>query len=357
MVRVILSVRNVQAHGIQTGILLVLCVMRGKRFPCARIRAPLTRIYIDPSSGKMAPMPDNDNNKRAYLVDSSIYIFRGWHVYSDQMTDRNGDPTNAVYGFTEFLHQLIELEQPEYLACAFDASQTNSYRREIFPDYKANRPPAPEELKRQFKYCRDFCRAAGIADFSSNRYEADDIIGTLASRLREQGYCITIISADKDLAQLIRPGDIWWDFARDKIMHYRDVEKTFGVVPELIADLLALSGDAIDNVPGIPGIGYKMASNLLKKYPGIDLILENMHRIAEMKFRGSARVQKLIEEHHHILPMTKALTTIVTEAEFKGPRDDLRWEGVDPDALHGMFDLLNASHARRSRWLGLQPAG
>ena len=304
----------------------------------------------------MVSMASNKINKRAYLVDSSIYIFRGWHVYPEHMTDSDGNPSNAVYGFTEFLHELIQLEQPEYIACAFDAKQTNSYRREIFPDYKANRPPAPEELKRQFKHCRDFCRAAGIADFSSNRYEADDIIGTLATRLRAEGYAITIISADKDLAQLIKPGDIWWDFARDKIMHYRDVEKTFGVKPELIADLLALSGDAIDNVPGIPGVGYKMASNLLKKFPGVEQILENADKISDMKFRGSARIQRLVEEYKHMLPMTKQLTTIVTNAEFKGPKRDLRWHGVDEDAMQLMFDRLNAGPGRRERWLRLQPA-
>ena len=303
----------------------------------------------------MLPVSDK-NNKRAYLIDSSIYIFRGWHVYPVEMTDSDGNPANAIYGFTEFLQQLIELEQPEYIACAFDASQTDSYRREIYPEYKANRPPAPEELKNQFRHCRDFCRAAGIADFSSNRFEADDIIGTLATRLRARGYAITILSADKDLTQLIRPGDIWWDFARDKIMHYRDVEKTFGVRPELIADLLALSGDAIDNVPGIPGIGYKMASNLLNKYPGVEHILDNIASISQMKFRGSARIQRLVDQHQRLLPMTKRLTTIVTDAEFKGPTHDLRWYGVNRPALHSMFDRLNAGPGRRERWLALQPA-
>lgn len=272
------------------------------------------------------------------------------------MTDTEGNPSNAVYGFTEFLHQLVELERPEYIACAFDAKQTDSYRRQIYPEYKANRPPAPVELKRQFKHCRDFCRAAGFADFSSNRFEADDIIGTLATNLREQGYSITILSADKDLAQLLRPGDVWWDFARNKILHYRDVEKTFGVIPELIADLLALSGDKVDNIPGIPGVGYKMASNLLKKYPGIEHILENIGNISNMKFRGSARIQQLVEEHQNILPLNKQLTTIVTDADFKGPKHDLRWTGVNETALHGMFDLLDAAPGRRQRWLNLQSA-
>lgn len=296
------------------------------------------------------------SQKRAYLIDSSIYIFRGWHAYSDEITDCEGNPCNAVYGFTEFLHQLIEFEKPEYIACAFDARQTRSYRRELYPDYKGNRPPAPEELKKQFKHCRDFCRAAGIADFSSNRYEADDIIGTLATRLRADGFSITILSADKDLAQLIKPGDIWWDFARDKIMHYRDVEKVFGVKPELIADLLALTGDAIDNIPGIPGVGYKMASNLLNKYPGVEQIIDNIDNISKMKFRGSSRIQQLVKEHQHILPLNKQLTTIVTDAQFKGPRDDIRWHGIYHDALHSILDYLNAGAGRRQRWLSLQPA-
>jgi 5'-3' exonuclease len=297
----------------------------------------------------------NNHHRHAYLIDTSIYIFRGWHVYSDDIVDRDGNPCNAVYGFTEFLRELIELEQPEYIACAFDAKQTNSYRREIFPDYKANRPPAPVELKQQFRHCRDFCRAAGIADYSSNRYEGDDIIGTLATRLRSQGFRITILSADKDLAQLLRPGDVWWDYARDKIMHYRDVEKTFGVKPELIADLLALTGDKVDNIPGIPGVGYKMASNLLKKFPGVEHIIENIDRISEMKFRGAGRIQSLVHEHHHILPMTKQLTTIVTDAEFKGPRQDITWSGINPDAMINIFNHLNAANARRERWYSLQP--
>ena len=296
------------------------------------------------------------SRRRAYLIDTSIYIFRGWHAYSEDIIDTEGQPSNAVYGFTEFLHQLIEFERPEYIACAFDAKQTNSYRREIYPDYKANRPPAPAELKNQFRHCRNFCRAAGLADYSSNRYEADDIIGTLAEQLRDEGFQITILSADKDLAQLVRPGDIWWDFARDKIMHYRDVEKTFGVPPELIADLLALTGDAIDNVPGIPGVGYKMASNLLKKFPGVEEVLDNIPKISSLKFRGSGRIQQLVEEHAHILPMTKQLTTIVTDAEFKGPRDDIRWQGIDSPALHHMLEFLDAGPGRRDRWLNLEPA-
>ena len=294
---------------------------------------------------------------RAYLIDSSIYIFRAWHVFDDSICDNIGNPTNAVYGFSEFLYQLIQQKKPEYIACAFDDHQTQSYRREIFSEYKANRPPAPEELIKQFKYCREFCRATGIAEFGSNRYEADDIIGTLATRLRKEGFDITIVSADKDLTQLILgKHDAWWDFARGNVLNDKGIEKHFGVKPENIADMLALAGDKVDNIPGIPGVGYKMASNILQKYNSINSVLENIENISKMKFRGSARIQNLVDEHQHILPDNLKLTTIVTDAKFDNHKQDIRWPGVNQDKLHELFDILDVSDARRHRWLSLSPA-
>jgi len=297
------------------------------------------------------------NKPRAYLIDSSIYIFRAWHVYDDSICDAAGNPTNAVYGFTEFLYQLIQQKNPEYIACAFDEHQTNSYRREIFDEYKANRPPAPEELIVQFKYCRDFCRATGIAEFGSDRYEADDIIGTLATRLRNEGFDITIVSADKDLTQLVlSEHDAWWDFARGNVLNDKGIEKHFGVSPERIADMLALAGDKVDNIPGIPGVGYKMASNILQKYTSVESILENIENISKMKFRGSARIQNLVDEHKHILPDNKKLTTIVTDAIFDNHDQDIRWPGINEDELHDLFDILDVSDIRRRRWMKLSPA-
>jgi len=294
-------------------------------------------------------------SKRAYLIDSSIYIFRGWHVFDDAITDIDGNPTNAVYGFTEFLYQLFEQKQPEYIACAFDAHQTNSYRREIFSEYKANRPPAPEELKAQFRYCRQFCRAMGIPEFGSNRFEADDIIGTLATRLRKEGFDITIVSADKDLTQLVLgERDAWWDFARGNVLNHKGIEKHFGVKPEKIADMLALAGDKVDNIPGIPGVGYKMASNLLNKYQNVEDILENIDSISKMKFRGSARIQNLVEEHQELLPTNKRLTEIVTDAIFDDHDKHILWQGIpDEDQFHELFDQLDASDQRRKKWLQL----
>jgi len=290
---------------------------------------------------------------RIYLIDSSIYIFRAWHVYDTSITDRDGRPANAVFGFADFLYQILRLKQPRQLACAFDLSQTESWRKELFPAYKANRVPAPDELKYQFGLCRDFCRAIGIPDFGSSRYEADDIIGSLATRYRNSGHAITVVSADKDLAQLVLgEHDEWWDFARNTVLDQHGVKKHFGVHPTLIADMLALSGDKIDNIPGIPGIGYTTAARILQKFPGIESILHNTPAIADMKFRGAARARALLEAHAHILPLNKLLTTVCTDMDL--PMDiDLGWRGIQSAGFEEITERLALGQGLKQRWLNL----
>ncbi|MDC0598680.1 flap endonuclease [Gammaproteobacteria bacterium] len=295
---------------------------------------------------------------RAYLIDSSIYIFRAWHIYDDSITDCEGNPSNAVFGFSDFLFQLIQQKRPAHIACAFDASQTNSYRKELYPDYKANREPAPAELKNQFQLCRDFCQAIGIAEFGSNRFEADDIVGTLASLMREQGFAVTVVSADKDLTQLVvGEEDAWWDFARGTVLNARGVERQFGVRPDQIADMLALSGDKVDNIPGIPGVGYTTAAKILQKYHSIESILENIDSIAEMKFRGASRIQALVNAHKELLPLNKKLTTIVTDIDFDSDanfHETLRWKGLNQQAFADITQQLAISSTMQQRWLNLE---
>ncbi|MBN4075368.1 MAG: flap endonuclease [SAR86 cluster bacterium] len=295
---------------------------------------------------------------RAYLIDSSIYIFRAWHSYDESITDSHGKPSNAVFGFGDFLFQLLKQKQPKYIACAFDASQTESYRRELYPEYKANRPPTPVALKHQFAQCRLFCQAIGIPEFGSNRFEADDIIGSLASYFRDQGFAITIVSADKDLTQLvIGEEDAWWDYARGTVLNRRGVEKQFGVKPEQIPDLLALSGDKVDNIPGIPGVGYTTASRILKKYPSIETILENIEAIADMKFRGASRAQALLNAHQNILPLNKLLTTVVCDLHLQDHLEaileNLIWQGVNHEVFTNLSEQLSLSPALSQRWLKL----
>jgi len=290
---------------------------------------------------------------RAYLIDSSIYIFRAWFVYDDSITDSKGNPSNAVFGFSDFLYQLIRQKKPEFIACAFDSSQTDSYRKGLYPEYKANRDPAPEELKVQFQHCRDFCHAVGIPHFGSDRFEADDIIGSLAQRLREQGMAVTIVSADKDLTQLVLgEEDAWWDFARGNVLNSHGVKKQFGVRPDQIADMLALTGDKVDNIPGIPGVGYTTASRILQKFASVEDVIANVEQISDMKFRGSTRVQALVNAHKEMLPLNKLLTTIVTDMDFD-EEPDLCWNGIKEDALREISDLLALSDTMHQRWLNL----
>lgn len=290
---------------------------------------------------------------RVYLIDSSIYIFRAWHVFDTTITCNEGRPANAVFGFCDFLYQLIRQRKPQYIACAFDAAQTASYRRELFPLYKANRDPAPEELRQQFALCRSFCQAIGIPEFASDRYEADDIIGSLAEHYRSKGFAITVVSADKDLTQLIiGEEDRWWDFARGVQLDQHGIKQQFGVKPAQIADMLALSGDKVDNIPGIPGVGYSTAAKILQKYDCIESILANMERIAEMKFRGAGRVQALVSANRDMLALNKLLTTVVTNMEFAS-LTDLLWRGIDTTALGVFTERLALSSALRQRWLNL----
>ena len=290
-------------------------------------------------------------NKPVYLVDSSIYVFRSWFVMPDTITDAEGNPANAVYGFTDFVYQFLAEQQPSHIGFAFDESLKTSYRNEIYPDYKANRESAPEELKRQFQYCRAFLRALGFAEFGSDRFEADDIIGTLAWRHRALGHDIHILTGDKDLAQLIREGDSWWDYARSNRLDSRGIEKRFGVRPERIADQLAIAGDKTDNIPGIPGIGMATAAKLLKRFDSLDRLLEEVDEISTMKVRGAKRLQDLVTEHQDILPMARRLTGIVTDMAL----EERPLEPAEPDieGLDTLTDQLDFSPARKQRWMEL----
>ena len=290
---------------------------------------------------------------RVFLIDASIYIFRAWHIYDTTITDRDGKPANAVFGFSDFLYQLIRQARPRHIACAFDASQRLSFRKEIYPDYKANREPAPEELRHQFALCRAFCRAAGIAGFDSERYEADDIIGSLAHHYRKLGHPITVVSADKDLTQLVvTEHDRWWDFARGTELDQHGIKKHFGVRPGQIADMLALSGDKIDNIPGIPGVGYATAAKILQKYDSIENIIANHDKIAAMKFRGAERVQALVSANRHLLTRNKQLTMVATDMVFATP-PQLHWQGIDHDAFNACSDQLGFKGLMQQRWLNL----
>ena len=285
-----------------------------------------------------------------YLVDSSIYVFRAWFTVPDHVVNKNNEPVNAVYGFADFVFQFLQQAKPNYVGFAFDESLKSSFRNEIYPEYKANRDPAPEELKRQFKYCREFIDALGICEIGSAHYEADDLIGTLAHRMRNKGHKITILSSDKDLAQLINENDVFWNFAKGQRHSIPQIKKQFGVYPNQIADQLAIAGDTVDNIPGVPGIGMATAAKLLNKFSSLDELLQNIHKISEMKIRGAKRVQNLIHDHQEELQLYRRLTGI--ECEAKLPKVvKLKRKKPDFTMLNNLFEQLDFGEFRKEKWM------
>ena len=199
----------------------------------------------------------SDGNPRArpavYLVDASMYVFRAWHSMPDEFHDAEGWPTNAVHGFARFLLELLERERPRHIAIAFDEALDSCFRNALYPAYKANREPAPEELKRQFAHCKALCEGLGLATLAHPEFEADDLIGSALRHARALGHPGVIVSADKDLSQLLGDLDEQWDFARGVRWGASGVKARQGVHAHQVADFLALCGDAVDNIPGVPG--------------------------------------------------------------------------------------------------------
>ena len=284
-----------------------------------------------------------------YLVDASVFIFRAYYSVPIEVADPDGNPVNAVHGFARFLGDLLEREAPQHIAVAFDESLEQSYRNEIYPAYKANREPAPAELKRQFGLCREIVRALGIAEFGSSRYEADDIIGTLSARARQAGRPVTIVSRDKDLTQLIGAEDTYWDAVADVRYGYGDIEERFGVIPERMADFLALMGDAVDNIPGVPGVGRKTAATLLKHFDTLPGVFDNLETIPKLKFRGAAFVATSLREHRDAAFLSRQLTGIACDMPLAAELVDLGRRAPDLAAVESFYDALGFGRMLREQ--------
>jgi DNA polymerase-1 len=287
-----------------------------------------------------------------YLVDASIYIFRAWYTISDDFVNDKGEATNAVYGFSGFLCNLLEQTAAEHIGIAFDESLSRSgYRNEIYPEYKANRDPAPEELKRQFGWSRAIAEAMGLSCYADNRFEADDVIGTLATYWRDRGHPICLVTADKDLAQLVDDGDHWWDFARNQKLNGKQVTEKFSVRPDQIADYLALAGDAVDNIPGIPGIGPKSASVLLNHFETMDALYERVEEVQFLSIRGAKSMHRKLVENRPSAELSRRLTEIVTDVPSALARPDVARADVDSADLNRLFDELSFGAMLRNRCL------
>jgi len=286
-----------------------------------------------------------------YLVDASIYVFRAWFSMPDAFTNDRGEPTNAVYGFTGFLCSLLEQAESRHVGVAFDESLTTSYRNRIYPEYKANREPAPAELKRQFSWARDVAESMGLRCFADPEFEADDLIGTLAHYWRDRGHSVHVVTGDKDLAQLVRTGDTWWDFARNQRLSHTSIADKFGVRPEQMADYLALTGDSVDNIPGVPGVGPKTAAALLAHFDTLDAIWERIDEVPHLSVRGAKSLQGKLTEHRKAAELARRLTIIHTEVPSALAAPDITRGDLDEARLNRLFDDLSFRDMLRNRCL------
>ncbi len=289
------------------------------------------------------------NQPTAHLVDGSLYVFRAWHSMPDEFHDADGHPVNAVHGFTRFLCELLERVKPEHLAMAFDASLTTSFRNAIYPAYKANRELPPPDLERQFVLCREVTLALGVPVLLDHTYEADDLIGSALWSLRGHGFRSVIVSADKDFGQLLGEYDEQWDYARGLRWGPAGVHERLGVHPHQVADYLALCGDAVDNIPGVPGVGAKTAAALLAHFGSLDALLDRVDEVPFLRLRGAASCAAKLREHAEAARMYRRLTRIALDAPVSPAADALRRMQGEAQAIDALCERLRFGPLTRNR--------
>ena len=287
---------------------------------------------------------------QALLIDSSIYIFKSYFSFPEKWhAEESQHPTQAVYGFTNFLLDLLKKQQPEYIFCAFDESLQTGFRHQLCPNYKINRELPDEALAFQLNACRQLCRVLGITELASNHYEADDLLGAMAAKVRKAGIQPVIISRDKDLTQIIQQGDLYWDIGKSQPKDHKQLEQDLGVGCHQMADYLALVGDASDSIAGIPGVGPKTALELLSWMPSIEHIIDNSDQLGDLPIRGAAKLSNKIVDNQDQLLLSRKLATIVTDIDEIPSCDDILWQGVYQDAFALFSDEMGFSEVFNRR--------
>src|SRR5262245_3522516 len=267
-----------------------------------------------------------------YLIDALPYVFRAYFAIREMRSPQD-QPVNAVYGFTAFLLQLLRREPLTHVGVAFDESLTSSFRYAFFPDYKANRALPPPDLAWQLQQCQAVARALGLAVFVDQLYEADDLIGTLARQATQQDMDVVVVSNDKDLMQLVTPRVTFYDAAKDRRFDPAGVAAHMGVHPVQIPDLLGLHGDAVDNIPGVKGIGAKTALALLQVFPNLEALYDNLARLETLALRNVKPLRQKLEAGQETAFLSKRLATIALDAPVTCAPDALHYRGAQAAAV------------------------
>lgn len=277
------------------------------------------------------PLPDKGDPKALYVIDISGYIFRAYHALPPLSTSR-GEPTHAVRGVVSMVLKLIQQRKPAMLAVALD-SRTGSFRRDIYPKYKANRPPPPEDLAPQIDRIYEVCGAFGIPMLAADGMEADDVIATACKLGVAQGMKVVVVSADKDLLQLVGDDVVMWDTMREKVFGVPETIEKFGVPPKQVRDLLALTGDTSDNVPGVPSVGPKTAAKLLTAHDTLDGVFEHIDEI-------KGRVKDKLKEHEEPARLSQELVTLRDDLDIELDAKKLAYDGGDAATIRRIFTEL-----------------
>ena len=270
--------------------------------------------------------------KTVYLIDGTAYIYRAYHAIRG-LANSEGLPTNAIFGYTKMLLKLIETKAPEYIAMFFDAKGP-TFRHEMYADYKANRPPMPDDLAVQLPYIKKMTTAFNITVFEKSGFEADDLIGSCARLAEDAGFDVVMVTGDKDFNQLVTAKAMIWDPMKDKTVTLDVIRKTFGVEPDKIIEIMGLSGDSSDNIPGVPGIGPKTALTLIKTFGTIQELYEQVDTITKKK-----QHENLVKFKEQAL-LSRSLVTIDTLAPVSFDPDALKSQAPDQDALYDLFKKL-----------------
>jgi DNA polymerase-1 len=283
-----------------------------------------------------------------HLVDASPYIFRAHFSLPSSIKTPDGSPAAAAYGFTSFLLKLIADERPTHLAVTFDRSLNSSFRNEIYPAYKQQRVLPPPELEAQLDACVEIADALGAATFIDDRYEADDLIGALCRGLGLEGHGAVIVTSDKDLAQLVSAQVCLLDFSKELRLGPEAVLEKFGVRPDQITDYLGLAGDAVDNIPGISGIGAKSAAELLGRFGHLEELYERLDEIPRLTaLRGAKSLHAKLAANREIAFLSKQLATVSREVPgVKASLKSLEYRGADPAKVDAVFGRMGFNKIR-----------
>ncbi len=274
----------------------------------------------------------SNKNERVYLIDGSSYIYRAYFAIH-HLSNSKGEATNAVYGFTNMLLTLLRNEQPDRVAMIFDAKGP-TFRKKLYPDYKANRPSMPEDLVPQIPLIKDMVQAFNLQALEISGFEADDIIATLAKRYADEGLDVTVVTGDKDLMQIVGERVQLLDTMKNKVSGRTEVIERFGVPPEQVLEVLGLAGDTSDNIPGIPGIGEKTASRLIQEFGTIENLLTNIDQV-----KGKKR-QENLRKYAEQARLSRQLVELVYDLKIDVTLDDLALIEPNREALEVLFKRL-----------------